>query len=689
VGFPGFLERSTNGAVTMYGSGGDIWQSSDQFFYLNHETSGNGVWTVKVEQISHTNDWAKAGIMLRDSTAANAKNVMIAVSPNQGIAFQWRQSTGGSSSSNVASNLGAPRWLRLTKSGTEVKGYYSSNGTSWTLLGTRTWTGSGVDLIGLAVSSRDNSKLAKADFTNISGFETFDVTADIDGDGLNAGEEWLHGTSDQSEDSDGDGLNDATEVQVHGTDPADDDSDDDQLKDGWEIAFGLQPNNGDEDGNLQVDGLDDWDLDGLTNVQEQSGGTDPNDYYNGEVPTLTVTPSSQSSVPGMQTDPYVVGVGLTSGTAVNAPITLTVTAGTGTLQYTGPLRTGTGGQFAFSILTGTSGETTEVEVSAGTAEPVTVTATPILSIPTELSWPLDENTGTTINEAASQIPAGTWINGPHWTTGPHGDPAALLLGATSEGGANECINLGSPASGALDFGNEDFTVMLWVKFTDVNVLQYGRRIVSKGHHGWNPGYFIATHGTGKIDAGIGSTVVGNAEESLMFRTNKEFNDGKWHHIAVVFDQTNGHARIYVDGVPEELFSWGGSGCTISSSDPTLCEFSNLDNLSATRSDTALTIGSHAAAYDFFKGAVDDLRFYRFVLSPSEISAIALASDDADNLPDGWEQQNFGDLDETDGGDFDSDGVSNLNEYLQGRDPTKGMQAGTANDVNLRVFSPLE
>ncbi len=53
---------------------------------------------------------------------------------------------------------------------------------------------------------------------------------------------------------------------------------------------------------------------------------------------------------------------------------------------------------------------------------------------------------------------------------------------------------------------------------------------------------------------------------------------------------------------------------------------------------------------------------------------SLDSDD-DGLPDAWEMEYFGDLDETAGGDYDHDGVTNGDEYAAGTDPTQADNAG--------------
>ncbi len=69
---------------------------------------------------------------------------------------------------------------------------------------------------------------------------------------------------------------------------------------------------------------------------------------------------------------------------------------------------------------------------------------------------------------------------------------------------------------------------------------------------------------------------------------------------------------------------------------------------------------------------------------------ALETDaDADGLGDSWERMYFGDLTQTAAGDFDGDGITNLQEYQQGRNPTRGGIFDTGNVVNLKVFTPLD
>lgn len=103
--------------------------------------------------------------------------------------------------------------------------------------------------------------------------EVFNTLSDGDGDNDGMSDAWemehfetlARGGSD---DFDGDGLADLQEYQNQ-TNPKDSDSDDDDIPDGYEVAHGLRPLVNDANGDL--------DGDGFTNLREYQLGTDPND----------------------------------------------------------------------------------------------------------------------------------------------------------------------------------------------------------------------------------------------------------------------------------------------------------------------------------------------------------------------------------------------------------------------------
>jgi hypothetical protein len=77
-----------------------------------------------------------------------------------------------------------------------------------------------------------------------------------------------------------------------------------------------------------------------------------------------------------------------------------------------------------------------------------------------------------------------------------------------------------------------------------------------------------------------------------------------------------------------------------------------------------------------------------VASNGLVFAVGEIDSDADGLPDNWEIQYFGNLNQTGTGDPDGDGLNNTQEYQQGRNPTKSALADPGDFVNLKVHTPL-
>lgn len=137
---------------------------------------------------------------------------------------------------------------------------------------------------------------------------------------------------DSLDDSDSDGLKNYAEFLAQ-TFANDSDSDDDGLKDGWEVTYGFNPRSPPGEGEDSVD----LDGDGLTNVQEFAGGSDPRDFFNGVLPVLTIVSGDGQVAPASQwlSDPIVIRVshGSTGAALQNAPMSLTLTSGAGLLAF--------------------------------------------------------------------------------------------------------------------------------------------------------------------------------------------------------------------------------------------------------------------------------------------------------------------------------------------------------------------
>jgi hypothetical protein len=146
---------------TAHGSGSDIWGTADSFVFLAMPMGDSQQITARVRSIGNTNAWAKAGVMIRESTAAGSKHAMAIVSPGKGIAMQYRGTTNGPSASAVPINGAAPVWLRIRRSESSTPGApatfqasYSTDRMLWRLLSNSiSFTMAHDGLIGIAVTS--------------------------------------------------------------------------------------------------------------------------------------------------------------------------------------------------------------------------------------------------------------------------------------------------------------------------------------------------------------------------------------------------------------------------------------------------------------------------------------------------------------------------------------------------------
>jgi len=184
VGEAGSLIQS-DGVFVVKSTGSDIWNTSDSFRFVYKSLSGNGSITTKVENVQNTAMWAKAGVMIRESLAANSKYAIAFMTPTVGTAFQQRTTTGGSASGVTATTgLVAPYWLRLTRSGSTITAYQSVDGTAWSTLGTTTISMATDVYIGLALCSVNDSVINQSVFSNLTvTYATSPQVAAVSGDG--------------------------------------------------------------------------------------------------------------------------------------------------------------------------------------------------------------------------------------------------------------------------------------------------------------------------------------------------------------------------------------------------------------------------------------------------------------------------------------------------------------------------
>jgi regulation of enolase protein 1 (concanavalin A-like superfamily) len=130
--------------------------------------TGDGSIVARVGSVTNTNAWAKAGVMFRETLGAGSRHAFMLLSAANGVSFQRRTATGGTSLSTTVPGVSPPQWVRVVRSGNTFTASYSSDGTNWAEVGTETITMPASIFVGMAVTSHNNTALTTATFTNVT-----------------------------------------------------------------------------------------------------------------------------------------------------------------------------------------------------------------------------------------------------------------------------------------------------------------------------------------------------------------------------------------------------------------------------------------------------------------------------------------------------------------------------------------
>src|SRR5581483_707137 len=167
VALPGIAGKRGSRIVAQ-ASGADIWGTNDRFHFIYQSLTGNGHVTARVRSLEYSNDFAKAGVMMRETLNSYVRHMTIIWRPDQTIEQSRRTTGSGATTADFVPAVPVPPWLRVERRGDVFTAFYSSDGTNWTRLGAaQTLSGMPATIYaGLPVCSHDETTYTEAAFDN-------------------------------------------------------------------------------------------------------------------------------------------------------------------------------------------------------------------------------------------------------------------------------------------------------------------------------------------------------------------------------------------------------------------------------------------------------------------------------------------------------------------------------------------
>lgn len=179
---PGSVTVSKSGFDITAG-GADIWGKKDEFNFVYIEKTGDFDIAARVESLTPTHQYTKAGLMAREDLSPGSRHIYFQLFPdnkprnknNGGFEYQYRQVTDGEMKAIYpARSEGTPdfpvtfpdTWIRLKRSGNKFTGYTGTDGRSWKEYATYTLELPEKVYLGAAVTSHKTTESTVAKFRN-------------------------------------------------------------------------------------------------------------------------------------------------------------------------------------------------------------------------------------------------------------------------------------------------------------------------------------------------------------------------------------------------------------------------------------------------------------------------------------------------------------------------------------------
>jgi hypothetical protein len=174
----------TDGGFDITAAGADVWGVKDEFNFVYIEKTGDFDFAVRIESLTATHQYTKAGLMAREDLTPGSRHIYFQIFPNNiprnhnngGFEYQYRQVTDGEMKAIYPVRSEGPpdfpvtfpnTWIRLKRVGNKFTGYSSTDGKSWKEYASFTLDLPEKVYLGAAVTSHKTTESAKAKFRNL------------------------------------------------------------------------------------------------------------------------------------------------------------------------------------------------------------------------------------------------------------------------------------------------------------------------------------------------------------------------------------------------------------------------------------------------------------------------------------------------------------------------------------------
>jgi hypothetical protein len=146
----------------------------DQFNYAYEPITGSASISAKLVSLTNADNGSgtpQAGVMFRASTNPDDPFFEVVQTSASTVVLEYRTSTGGGVTTQTVSGIPVgSEYVEILRNGSNFGGYYSSNGTSWTQIGSTVAISAmpSTANVGLAATATYNPQLTDATFTNVT-----------------------------------------------------------------------------------------------------------------------------------------------------------------------------------------------------------------------------------------------------------------------------------------------------------------------------------------------------------------------------------------------------------------------------------------------------------------------------------------------------------------------------------------